>query len=294
MIPFASALASEVIVVPIDNTINPSETAVFELTVTNNGGSPQRYSIYSFQSGAGWVVDPYPVKDKILEIGPKQSYTTKIQAHTVDSLLPGIYNLIITVQSDSGETYDKSLKVYLAPEKPVDYLPSLKAEIDMADKLDPKQPVSIKLFLENRNPLNFKDMEIELQSDMEEFRKKVTIDLPPLEEGTVEFSIIPNPFQQPKSYTLFFVFKHKGETFKVLEKKVEIISLVPEFKVGTAEEKNFFNILNKVTITNDGNVLNTQIVYVPVSFIKSLFSSDGGTSKTINGQRYLAWEVTLD
>ena len=294
MIPFASALASEVIVVPIDNTINPSETAVFELTVTNNGGSPQRYSIYSFQSGAGWVVDPYPVKDKILEIGPKQSYTTKIQAHTVDSLPPGIYNLIITIQSDSGETYDKSLKVYLAPEKPVDYLPSIKAEIDMDDKIDPKKPVSIKIFLENRNPLDLKNLQIELQSDMEEFVKEVAVDLPPMEQGTVEFTIIPNPFQQSKSYTLFFVFKNNGETFKVLEKKVEVISLLPEFKVDSEEETTFFNILNKVTITNDGNVLNTQIVYVPVSFIRSLFSTQGGTPKTINGQRYLAWEVTLD
>ena len=129
---------------------------------------------------------------------------------------------------------------------------------------------------------------------MKEFYKLVTVDLAPLEKGTVEFTVVPNPFQQPKTYTLFFVFKNQGETFKVLEQKVEIISLLPEFKVEVKKSSDFFKVVNEVTVTNDGNVLNTQVVHVPVSFWQALFSSGGGTSQTINGQRYLVWEATLD
>ena len=207
------------------NHIAFSEIAQYDLTITNNAEGKQRYSIYSLQSGQGWNVDPFPLKDKIIELNAGMSYSTIIQAQPFDKeLQPGIYYVQISIASDLGESYTKSLKVYLSPEKPVDYLPAIKASIDMDEKINPKEPLSIKLFLENRNPLDLTGLVVKIQSDMPEFIKEVSVDLPPLDKKTIEFSINPNQFQQPKDYLLFFIFEHKGEVAKIMDKKVEVIS----------------------------------------------------------------------
>ena len=71
---------SSIVSEPIKNEITSLEEASFNLTITNNAGQVQRYTIYSLQSGQGWNVDPFPLRDKIIELAPGRSYTTKIIA----------------------------------------------------------------------------------------------------------------------------------------------------------------------------------------------------------------------
>lgn len=284
---------SGVVLTTIKNEVSVGGQAKFSLKITNTAEEKQRYTVYSFQSGQGWNVDPSPLSDKIIEIYPGKSYTTTIIAQPLEDFSPGIYYVHITIESDTGERHNKALKIYLSPEKPIDYLPSIRAALDMDEKINPKEPVSVKLFLENRNPLDLADLKIKIQSDMPEFTKEVSVNLPPLEKKTVEFTINPNPYQQPKKYTLFFVFEHLGEVAKVMEKKIEIVSLLPPFIMEVEEEAVYFKIFKQLTIRNDGNVLNTQDVKLPTSFVESLFTSSDGKVKKIDGQRYLVWEVSL-
>jgi len=284
---------SEVVVTPIKNEITTKEQASFSLKITNKEDETQRYSLYSLQSGQGWNVDPSPLKDKIIELKPGQSYTTKIIAAPLEDFAAGIYNIYVTIQSDLGETYSKSLKIYLSPEGPVNYLPTIKVTVDMDEKIDPRDPISIKLFLENKNPLNLTGMKIKIQSDMPEFVKEVDVDIPPLEKKTVEFTVIPNEIQQPKEYTLFFVFERAGEIVKVIEKNIEIISLLPEFKVKVSQERSFLKKFKTLVVSNEGNVRNTQFVKLPISFWESLFTTSSANIKSEETGRYLSWEVSL-
>ena len=283
--------ASTVSVEVIDNEITPREEASFNVEITNNADEVQKYSIYSLEDGRDWNVDPAPLKDKIFALAPGASKTIRMEARPLGILPPKIYYLRFSVESDLGEKYDEALKVYLATDQPRDYLPTLTVNIDMDDKIDPTNPVSVKLFLENRNPLNLTDLNIKIQSDIPEFNKEVTVGLPPVEEKTIEFSIIPNEFQQPKDYTLFFVFSRNGDVVKIKEQKIEIVSLVPEFTKEVVEEDVFLKVFSQMVVTNDGNVKNTQKVKVPVSVWKAFFSS--ADSEVIDGQRYLVWELEL-
>jgi hypothetical protein len=291
----ASALAeSEIVVSNTDNNIAIGEFAEFSLKITNNEAVTQRYSIYSLQSGQGWNVDPSPLKDKIIELGPGKTYTTKIIAQPLETFSPGIYNVHITIESDKGERYNQALKIYLSPENPGSYLPSISATIDMDEKINPQETISIKLFMDNKNPKDLSGLTVKIQSDMAEFSKEITTDLAPLDKKTVEFTITPNPFQQPKDYTLFFVFEHEGEVAKIMEQKIEILSLVPGFDSDTVEDNVFLKIFKEVTVTNEGNTINTQEVKLPISFWASLFvSSEEGTVKKIDGTRYLTWETSM-
>ena len=149
----AFALAeSEILVTNIDNNIAVGEAAKFSLKIINNAATTQRYSIYSLQSGQGWNVDPFPLKDKIIELAAGKSYTTQIIAQPLETFSPGIYYVHITIESDKGERYNQALKVYLSPENQGGYLPSISATIDMDEKINPQESLSIKLFLDNKNP----------------------------------------------------------------------------------------------------------------------------------------------
>ncbi len=287
------ALADSTVVVnAVDNEITPAEEATFDVVITNNDLEAQGYYIYSLDSGSGWNIDPTPLKDKKFTLGSGKSKTIRMEARPLSILMPKIYYLKFSVESDTGEVYNEALKVYLETDRPMDYLPTLKVDIDVNEKVDPTKLLSVKLFLENRNYLNLTDLTIEIQSDLPEFNKKVMVDLPPLEEKTVEFSIIPNPIQQPKDYTLFFVFSKNGEIVKIKEQKIEIVSLVPEFDKLVVEENVFLKVFSEMIVTNLGNVKNTQKVKLSASIWKAMFTS-GVDSEVIDGERYLVWELEL-
>ena len=84
----AAAAQSTVTSEPIKNEISMLEEATFKLTITNNADKVQRYTIYALQSGQSWNVDPYPLKDKIIELAPGASQTTTIIADVLQELPP--------------------------------------------------------------------------------------------------------------------------------------------------------------------------------------------------------------
>ena len=279
--------------VPIKNEITPAEYATFSVTITNKESQTQTYNLYSLQSGQSWNVDPFPLKDKVIELGPGESYTVTIRAKTLQDLPPGIYFVHLTVQSDLGESYTEELKIYLKAKDPLDYLPTIRVNVDMDEKINPKEPLSIKLFLENRNPLNLQDLKIRIETEIPEFQKEVIVELPPQGKKTVEFSIVPNPYTQPKEYTLFFVFESKGEAVKVIEQKIEILSFLPPFEVTPTEERVYLKKFRTLAVANTGNVRNTQTVKDPASLWLLPIISSEGKSEVIDGGRYLTWEVEL-
>ncbi|MFH1276588.1 MAG: hypothetical protein ABIH82_05750 [Candidatus Woesearchaeota archaeon] len=282
---------SSIVVTPTKNQISVAEQAEFSLKITNNEAFTQRYSLYSLQSGQGWGVDPSPLKDKIIQINPGQSYTTKIMVNPLDDFLPGIYYVHMTIESDHGERYNEAMKIYVGNEKPMGYLPSFIVEVDMDEKINPQEPVSIKLFLENRNPLDLSNLKVKMQSEMVGFDKEVSIDLPPLQKKTVEFTVTPNPYQQPKDYLLFFVFEKEGQTVKVMEQRVEVVTMLPDFTLDSVSQSKYLKKIVKINVKNEGNVLNTQEVKVPISFIGSLLTR--ADTKRMGGETYAVWELTL-
>ena len=286
----AQPTKSTVEIIEIDNQVMVGETATFQIKITNTAEENQRFSLYSIAHGFDF--EPVPLRDKIVSLNAGETYKVKVHVKATEDFKPGIYYVSSTVESDLGEKHNVPLKLYLSPDEPLDYIPAIKATIDMDDKIDPKSAVPVTLFLENRNPLDLTGLSVRIQSDIPEFVKQATIDLPPLEKRTVEFTITPNEFQQPKEYFLFFVFERGDEVVKVIDKKIEILSIIPEFKTKILDATSFLKITTYVEVFNDGNVINTQKVKLPVSFLSHYFVSEAKTEK-IEGQNYAVWDVTL-
>lgn len=288
----ASAFAdTEISIEPIKNSITLTETASFRLSLTNNAAEKQRYSLFSFAQG--WDIEPSPLKDKIIEIPPNQTKTTLIKIKPIVSFDPGLYTLALNIETDLGEKYTKGLSLYLSPDQPIDYLPSIKVTPDFKKKLNPQETQTLRLFLENRNPLDIPSLVIRLQSDLPEFNEEITISLPPLEKKNIEFTIVPYPHQSPGKYFLFFVFEKDGESVKVLSQEIEILPLDLEFQTEIAEEHSFLKTVKKILVKNTGNIASTKSVRIPVSFWQSLFTYSSAETVREDSQRYLFWELTL-
>jgi hypothetical protein len=284
---------TKVTTTPVVNHIKTNELASFKVTVENTGDVEQNYKIYSLE--IGWMIDPSP-EDRVFVLNPGESRTTTVIIKPMEEFKPGAYAPTLYIDEYIDNKYKpnpQQLIVYLSPEGPVNYMPSLKVDVDVQDKINPKDSVPIKIFIENKNPLNLEGLTVRIQSDIPEFVKEATIDLPPLEKKTVEFSIIPSEFQQPKEYTLFFVIGRDGQDIKLVEKKIEILSLLPDFVTSLDTETVFFKSFSTLNVENTGNVKNTQEVKVPISSIQSLFVKSDAIIKVKDGQRYLTWETTL-
>lgn len=288
----ASTLAdSQITLEPIKNSITLTETASFKLSIINSAKETQRYSLFSFVQG--WDIEPSPLKDKVIEIEPGQNKSTTIKARPLEAFNPGLYNLALNIESDLGEKYSQTLTLYVSPEKGLDYLPSIKVIPDFNKKINPQEPQTIKLLLENKNPLNIPELLIKLQSDLPEFNKELPVSLSPLEKKTVEFTLSPNPYQKPGQYFLFFTFEKDGEAVKVLPQPIEILALTPPFQTELTEEKAFLKTTQTLLVHNTGNVKNTQSVTLPTAFWKNLFTETSAQSLKKEGQRFLSWEITL-
>lgn len=283
---------SDIVIEPIKNSITLTETASYKLTITNNAHEKQRYSLFSFV--LGWSIEPNPLKDKIIEIFPGQSKSTTIQVRPKDKFNPGVYGLELNIETDLGEKYAEKLNVYINPDKPLDYLPSVSVTTELNEKMNPQKVQTIKLYLENRNPLNITEMAIRLESEISEFNARTTVDLLPLGKSNVEFTITPNPQQRPNQYTLFFVFERNGETIKVVNQQIEILPVTAPFEVKVSETRAFLKRSYHLEAANPGNIRDQQNVTLPVSFWQGIFTRSEGKIVKIDDKRYLSWELSLD
>tara|TARA_Y100000310_G_scaffold343610_1_gene452090 strand:+ start:1060 stop:2490 length:1431 start_codon:yes stop_codon:yes gene_type:complete len=284
---------STVEITPINNKIQLADRATFKLSIGNFASQTQKYSIHSVVNGIGWIVEPEPLQDRIMSIPSAGSKSTTIVVTALESFEPGIYRIPLGVRTDLGESYDEQLKIFINPDKPLDYLPAIRTTIDMDEKLVSTESFSASLFLENRNPLNLKDITVRVQSDIPSFQQSVQVDIPPLSDKTVEFTLTPDSSQQPKKYVVFFVLEKDGQTIKVVEKSIEILPYVPGFSVDVTESKVLLKTFKSIEVTNEGNVKNGQQVSIPLNFFESLFTQPWGKRVTVDGEKHLAWELTL-
>lgn len=294
------AESSEISLTPIKDQITLADESYFRLNITNNANVKQTYKIYGLE--VAWAIDP---EEKVITLSPGESKSSIIKVKPMLNFKPSSYTLSLYIDSAVGQgeisffdSFKKEMKIVLFPEKPASYLPTIKVSADMVDKINPKEPVFVKLFVENKNPLDLKDLKLRVQSEMPEFNRELSLNILPLDKQVVEFTITPSPFQQPKDYTLLFVFEYQGETVKIFDKKVEVIPLMTPFVTNLNEKTKIFKTFKDLTIRNDGNVINSQEVKVPLTFLEWVFTRKGDAmiKKEVvdeKTQRYLSWSMEL-
>ncbi|MEK6938289.1 MAG: hypothetical protein AABX04_04565 [Nanoarchaeota archaeon] len=287
-------VCAEMVLTPVANQITPRDKAYFNLKITNNNELEQKYQIFSLESQ--WNVEPFPLKDKVVILKPGESYNVQMVASLLKVLQPGIYYVSVSVEGDRGETFENKMKIYLGSAQPPTYAPLIKPTITVPEKINPPEPVSIKLSLENKNALNLSNLIIRVENEeVPEFNKIVAVALEPLGRKEVEITLTPNKYQQPKTYTLKFNFERYGEAFKTVAQQTEVMTMIPGFTVLEVEsDPIFLKYFRRFAVKNEGNVQNTQEVKYPTTFFEGLLTQGDPEIKKEEGQRYLTWSSTLN
>ncbi len=289
------AATSTVSITPLDNEITISEEASFRVTITNDEQTSLSYTLYGLE--VVWSVTPDARRFTLL---PGQSRTSTVQVWPLGPFKPSAYSIKLYIdesrsaQAAPHSRYEEVLPIILYPDEPQEYLPALGLSINIAEDINPQQQLPITLHLVNRNPLNLTNLKIRIQSDMPEFVQEQTIHLSPREEKAAEFQITPHKFQAPREYSLFFILERMGQLIKIVEKKVEILPIKVPFSVERADNRVLLKTSTTLTVTNQGNVRDTQEVRISVSFWQALFTSGDARVERDAGQRSLVWEATLD
>ncbi len=291
--------ASTIEVEPVKDHIIFGEKAEFDVIVENiREGQSQTYTISTTASGIEWGVQTKPLGDSVFVLGPNNKRTVRVTVEPVERFPPGVYVINLVATTNQGEKYTKPLKVYMGPNEPKEYLPSLRTTVDMSDRIDPRETQSVKIFVENLNPLDLTGMTLSTAGELSVIDVTLEIDLEPGPGSmkTVEFTFKLPDTQQPKEYVIYFEFRKGDNIFKIMEKRVEILPLTPAFLPTVEEQKSFLKTERKVTFTNLGNVRNTQVAMLDIGMLRRLFTATEPNARTVKneeGKRVLGWELEI-
>src|SRR3989338_11525572 len=258
---------------PVTDHIIFGQKAVFSVTIANERTVDQTYNIFSPTSGIGWAVQTRPLRHHTVTVGSGKSMTIMIEAEPIEKFAPGVYIVGLHIDTEFGEAYQQPLKIYMGPVVAQEYLPSLRTTVDMDDKIDPREPQTIRVIIENLNPLDLQGTVVKVMGEIPEFNLEQKVDLSQNGQKTVDFTVQLSPYQQPKQYTLFFQFERGDDILKVVNRQVDVLPLELPFTRSADEQYSFLKKDWSVTFKNPGNVRNTQVVGINVGFIERAFIS---------------------
>jgi len=290
-----SAEDFDVEITPDSMDIYLEESAEFEISITNNLKSIQNFRVYS--SEIEWDVPAIDVK-----IYPESEVVEKLVISptkyvTLDRLSKGV---TIKVRREEPEELVEKV-VYINIKSPgqaiSEYLPSVRMTYEMADTIDPKDPITIKVTLENQNILNLTDLMINIRSDIPIFNTKQNVQLKPLETKDVEFKYNLDPLQAPGSYKLYFELFKGDKIIEITEPKViEVGKISHDLLEEIKKETAFFKTVVEAKYTSSSNVKEIKKIKIPINWVKGLFTETMPESEELkeDGKKYLAVNLELN
>jgi len=283
-------------VIPVDDDVLFGERATYTLRITNDDSTARTFTIKSLETGILWDVKTRPIRDSTVTIAAGGTRDVTMSAEPVEKFPPGVYLMDIEIASDK-KVEQAQLKVFMGPTTAKGYLASLRVKVDMNDRIDPRDTQSVKVTVENLNPLDLSDLVLQTISEIQGFDRQEPVSLAPGPgtSKTVEFSFKMPDSQQPKTYSVFFQFKKDDEIVKIVDKTVEVLPITDAFTVNIEEKEQFLKTTQILHVKNQGNVGNTQIVKHPAPFFKRLVTSTEPKAQIIKeDRRYYGWELELD
>lgn len=280
----------------IDNRIYSDERAEFLITITNLADSEQDFLISS-PDVVVWDVYTVPRSDYLVTVKPGDTRIVKLYVGPLH-IISGQYNVRVDIKSRvDAEKITKKLiiDVFREDDPRRDYVPSLKTEVVMNEKLDPKKRAAIKVKIRNLIPKEMKGVVVKISSHSTEVvEDSVTIDLEPKEERTQVFLVTFNPLQEPindkLSAEISYVKDNKTYLWKSEPVSFEIVSY-STIAATEKQKKGFLSTQTRFNFTNLGNVEAEHVFRQKVSWLKDIFYSASVRGDVVfeDNKRYIEW-----
>jgi len=282
----------------VRDNILQNETAIFKITVYNSLQTIEHYQIYS--PDVEWNVATKPPEDYILKVYPTSSSETLVTVQPIALTKPGLYAVTLYIKSvESNEVLSKKLVLEIRNSNPYygQYLPSVQLNSFVADTMDPRTPLTVRVDLSNQNTKNLSSINIVISSKL--FTKTHTTSLGPLEQKSIDFTLNLDPNLPPTEDTL------KVEASTNFNSKIYQFDAVPRpFAIAAygkvTEETNIQKSIwsKKITITvrNTGNDQQQYTARTERTLLGVLVGSLDSTARVEEqqGTTYYSWSMLVE
>jgi len=293
----SAATPYEIFVEDVTTSIFPGAAATFSLSILNNLEIEDEYSMQL--EGLSWNVQSDPLADYLsgIKLDSKSSHSTVLKLAPIETLEFGIYRLELKITSKNSKlTKSVFLNVNVKnPQPPIrEYFAVVSRLVEVPPLIDPREPVVIKINLENRNPKNITSLQIKLSSNL--INAEQATNLGPLKKRAVQFDIELDPLTPPQEDILKVTLIVDNN---VLEPEIrEPITIIEYSNVVEKIESpvsGFLSNTQSYTFTNKGNINAKHTTEKRVGFFAQLFTSTTPKAYKISKSEgnYLAWDIEL-
>ncbi len=288
---------------PVKDSIKVNEQAEYEITITNN--EPYDETIRIRAPEIFWSVQSKPLRDYFsgVEIPARESKAITLLVSPIQPIPVGQYLVEIEMEGlNSGQKITQSLTLSIRPPVPEvkEYIPTVVKTVDMPVKIDPRNPIPIKITLSNRNPRTINDLQIDGSSS--HLKATVLTDLGPLKRNVISRNLSLGPMTPPEKGTMTWSFtmdsRDPDKAQKLLpdiKVNYEIIgySDIVEGKRETTSQ--FLKTVYEVPFANKGNTIAYKTYEKKTDPFPQLFTSTEPKPYVINKPEgtYYSWDIAL-
>ncbi len=295
LISIAHAAAFDVKVTSIQDKIVVDEVAEFNIAIQNNLGTDEEFTIkkagYPF-----WDMYTKPLQNPITLKVPAESsssirlfvqplYITSVDTYTLD---------VGIVLGRTGQEQKAPITIGIKSTEPLigGYKPTVLASISISpEKIDPREPVAIRIVLNNQNPINYSNLTIKIESNL--IKDELYASLGPKEDKTIEVTKKLDDMTMPQEDRLAVtVLKDDRLIVNPVVQEFEVKEYVAQQDIP--KEQSFLKIRKGIKVVSN-NPDYEGTVKVETTPLKNLFTSTSpraGIAKE-NDRQYLVWQFRL-
>jgi hypothetical protein len=285
----------------VSSSIFADEVATYDVTITNLFDFPDHFRL-AFSDDVEWTIQTDPLSYKLsgfdLRPGESATFRVNIQANPAAYLPNRQYRIMMTVRAVAAEKLaEEIIQISYGLTGGRQYPAMVSFQIEMADKIDPRQGIEARILLKNLNPLNITALDINFNSFL--VNQHIVEPLSPKGinsgESIIIFKQSLDPLETPKKDNLVVTISYNGEVLDTKSKGFEIISYSQFEESQETMRNSFFKTTHLLTYRNNGNVEKTEKVTFRLPFLQTLFAHSDLKSKLswTGGKSFLSWDLKL-
>jgi hypothetical protein len=273
----------------IKDTIYANESAYYQVNITNFNDFADRVQMYT--------INPYwDIFPTIINVGAQDTSIISLEITPLANPIYGPQFVPITIKSLTDQNpMVQNFYIYLKPsnETVKKYVTNVVMEVHMPSEVDPRESLSLEVYMRNRNPLDIQELKILVTSAL--FTKEYKTNLGPLEEKTNQILFADlDKYQAPGVYPITIQLIVDNKTVADSQREILVKSYADVTREDT-RTKSLFSTTDKITLKNDGNYEATKSITLEKNFFERIFTTTSlaYTVGNDNGKSIITWDVPL-
>ncbi|MFH1400948.1 MAG: hypothetical protein ABIH41_05500 [Nanoarchaeota archaeon] len=293
LMPLAHAQSFQYVIEPVNDSIGPTETAVYTIVVTNNAAFADRFQVAG--TGSKFIVRTDPTLEGN-SVPAGGSTHAKILVSPRPSVGYGPFGVPVKIKAfTSGDFVDADLSINIRDpsREPTPYPVSVALTAAIDKEVDPRQKVSVELTLRNRFALDVESLTIVVDGEL--FRKEFNTSLGSLEEKGTEMVFSLDDLEPPGGHTLTVRIYYDGKVVAESTKLFHVVEYSDLIQNQVPPDDELFKTTYVFDFRNEGNHVEHVVHKVPVPITRRIFSSSDPKAKVVSefDKSYLVWEFDL-